>query len=434
MRWRIALLLCGVALVNYFERVNVSVAADPIMKAFHLTQTQMGRVFSAFVVGYAVFQIPGGMLADRFGPRRVLAWSIAFWGVFTFVTGAAGRVALLTGAGVLGALIVTRLLLGICEGPTFPAITRAVVSWFPPSERARANGVAITGISLGSFLTPPVVTWMISKLGWESCFFVSAAVSIVVAAAWALYARDIPTYRSAAAAPEPLTIPNRKPIPAAATARWSSPGPTLRNGNLWRLIASYTLHGYVAYVFIFWFYLYLLQVRKFGQAESAWLASVAWLFAAVMTIFAGYLSDRLILTRLGMDWGRRIVPMTCQAGAAVSLMVGARLENAYVAAGLLAFCTGLVMGVEGPYWASANQMSRGNVGLAGGLLNAGGNLGGLLSPALTPVIAAHFGWVHALDIAAVIALVAATSWLWVRPSKPSGVRLLSSANISRTCS
>ncbi|MCI0627528.1 MAG: MFS transporter [Acidobacteria bacterium] len=416
-RWKIACLLCGLAVVNYFQRVNISVAGDPIMKAFRLTQTQMGNVFSAFVLGYTLFQIPGGMLADRFGPRQVLGWAALSWGLFTFLTGAAGKISLLTGVSILNALIVLRFLFGLCEGPMFPASARAVANWFPLTERARANGLAITGVSVGSFLMPPLVSWMVLKLSWESSFFLSAAFSILIARAWFLCARDLPAQHWAVNALELKTIQKGMSRDIHPGSGSSSLLLSLRSGNLWRLVASYTLSGYVSYVFIFWFYLYLVQVRKFGQAESAWLTTVPWILAAFTTMVGGYLSDRLIMTRLGMDWGRRIVPMACQIGAAVFLTIGARVENGYVAAAVLSICTGLILGVEGPYWATANQISDKNVGFTGGLLNTGSNLGGVLSPTLTPFLAEHYGWVRALDFTGLVALGAALLWLSVSPSK-----------------
>ena len=159
-RWKIGGLLCTVAVVNFFQRVNISVAAASMMKDFHLTQTQMGSVFSAFVLGYTIFQVPGGMAADRFGPRNVLGWATASWALFTFLTGMIGKISVLTGVDVLNALIVLRFVFGICEAPMFPAGTRAVANWFPFSERARANGLVITGISIGSFLMPPLSSWL----------------------------------------------------------------------------------------------------------------------------------------------------------------------------------------------------------------------------------------------------------------------------------
>ena len=417
IRWKIGGLLCTGALVNYFQRVNISVAGDSIMKDFQLTQTQMGTVFSAFVLGYTLFQVPGGILADRFGPRRVLACAMATWGIFTFLSGMIGEISLLTGLSVLNALIALRFLFGIFQAPMFPTSTRTVTNWFPLSERARANGLAISGISLGSFLVPPLVSWMILRWSWQSSFYIASVSSLLLAVAWALYVRDYPSQHRGVNAAELNAIQAGAVLHSELTSRPPSIKCQLASGNLWRLVASYALDGYVAYVFVFWIFLYLKQVRHLSQAESVWLTTVPWILATLTTLGGGYLSDRLIKTGLGIDWGRRIVPMGCQVGAAIFLTIGARVENPYLAAGILAVCTGLILGVEGPYWASANQISGRKAGFTGGLMNTGANLGGVISPTLTPFIAQRFGWVHALDFASVVSLGAAALWLWISPSR-----------------
>jgi len=358
------------------------------------------------------------MLADRFGPRSVLGWATLSWALFTLLTGMISSMAALTGASVLGALIVLRFVFGVSQSPMFPAGTRAVANWFPLSERARANGLCITGISIGSFLMPPLVSWMVLNLSWERSFYVAAVAAILAAATWGWYVRDHPSHHWAVNAAE-LSLIRQYGSVAASPLDFAALRLQLCNGNLLRLVLSYTLNGYVSYVFVFWFYLYLVQVRHFGQAEGAWLTTVPWILAAATTFGGGWLCDRLITTRLGMDWGRRIVPMAGQIGAALFLSLGARVENGYVAAVVLAACTGLIMGVEGPYWATGNQISAKNLGFVGGLLNTGGNLGGVISPILTPLIAQHFGWVRALDFAGVVALGAAALWITVIPSHKS---------------
>lgn len=421
IRWKIAALLGLVAMVNFFLRVNISVAADSMMAVFRLTPTQMGSVFSAFLLGYTLFQIPGGILADRFGPRKVLTWAAVSWGLCTFLTGMVGKLASVAGVSVWAALIGLRFVFGICEGPMFPAGTRAVSNWFPLRERAQANGLCLTGISVGSFLMPPLVSWMVLNVGWEKSFYIAAASAGIVALAWASYARDRPSNHPLVSAAELSLIESEAETQRFPVLDLSALKAHLRNWNLWRLVLSYMLNGYVSYVFVFWFYLYLVQVRHIGRAESAWLTTIPWILAAITTFGGGCLSDRLILTRLGIDWGRRIVPIVCQVGAALFLALGARVENSYMATAILALCTGLILGVEGPYWATGNQISSRNVGFVGGLLNTGGNLGGVISPTLSPLIAQHFGWVHAFDFTALVALGAAALWLTVTPSQESGV-------------
>ncbi len=401
IRWKIAGLLCTVAIVNFFQRVNISVAATSIMQEFHLTQIEMGSVFSAFVLGYTIFQMPGGILADRFGPRKVLGWATLSWALFTVLTGLVGEISAITGVGVLNALIMLRFTFGICQAPMFPASGRAVANWFPLKERARGNGVAIAGISIGSFLMPPLVSWMVLNLSWQRSFFIASIFAVIVAIAWSIYARDYPDQHRSVNAAEKNYIYEDSSSPMNLRASSTSLKSQLRDRNLWLLVLSYLLSAYVSYVFIFWFYLYLVQVRHFGETESAWLTTIPWVLATITTLAGGYISDFLIT----------------QIGAGLFLVIGARVDSKYIAAGVLAICTGLIMGVEGPYWATANQISGKNTGFTGGMLNTGGNLGGVISPTLTPWIAQHFGWVNALNFTALVALCAAVLWMVVVPSK-----------------
>jgi ACS family glucarate transporter-like MFS transporter len=245
----------------------------------------------------------------------------------------------------------------------------------------------------------------------------ASLLSLIVAVVWSLYVRDYPYQHPVVNSLELCAIQGTAPKSPSSLVASPSIRSQLGNGNLWRLIISYTLQGYVGYVFIFWFYLYLVQVRHFGQAEGAWLTTLPWIIASMTTFGGGYLSDRLVKGKTGLDWGRRIVPMGCQVSAAIFLVIGARAANGYVAAVILAVCTALVLGAEGAYWASANQIAGKNAGFTGGLMNAGGNLGGVISPTMTPLLAQHFGWVHALDFAGVVAVGAAILWLWISPSQ-----------------
>src|SRR5262245_1075788 len=166
-RWKIGALLCAAALVNYFLRVNISIAGDPIMRQFQLSQTQLGTIFSAFLLGYTLFQIPGGLLADRLGPRLILAAAAVMWGTLTFLTGLGEWLSAALGVHVITVLIALRFLLGVSQAPMFPASGTVVARWFPARERAAGNGLAITGICVGSCLAPPLVSWMMGSLTWQ---------------------------------------------------------------------------------------------------------------------------------------------------------------------------------------------------------------------------------------------------------------------------
>jgi ACS family glucarate transporter-like MFS transporter len=173
------------------------------------------------------------------------------------------------------------------------------------------------------------------------------------------------------------------------------------------------LQGYLGYIFVFWFYLYLVQVRHFEVLKAASFTALPW----VATIFAiplgGILSDAAV-ARWGATWGRRSVPLVSLLAAAVFLVIGARTPNPMVAVASLTACTVLVLSTEGSFWATMTQLSGEHSGIAGGVMNFGSNLGGMVSPALTPWLAERIGWESALSLTAGLAVVAGLLWLKVR--------------------
>lgn len=186
-------MLAGLSLVSYALRTNISVTARLMMPELGLSNVQMGQVFSSFLIGYSLFQIPAGALGDRFGPRRVLAAAACWWGIATWLTGLLPG-ALAFGSGTLAVLLMVRFTLGVAEAPTYPVAGRAVANWFEPSERALANSLVITGLSLGSALTPPVISWVMTAFGWRAAMHASGTAAIVVALCWWAYARDSPSH------------------------------------------------------------------------------------------------------------------------------------------------------------------------------------------------------------------------------------------------
>jgi len=182
--------------------------------------------------------------------------------------------------------------------------------------------------------------------------------------------------------------------------------------NFWFLTASYTLQGYVGYIFIFWFFLYLVQVRKFELLQAAWLTTLPWILSLIVIPLGGVVSDWAV-KRWGSTWGRRIVPVPALALAGGLILFGAHTRSAIVAAASLTISTALVLVTEGPYWASMTQISGPHSGTGGGVMNFGCNLGGMISPVITPWLAARVGWEMALALAAVLAFVGAVLWLGI---------------------
>jgi ACS family glucarate transporter-like MFS transporter len=403
--WSIVAMLCATATASYICRVNVSTAGVLLMEEFNLTQVEMGRIFSAFLLGYALFQIPAGILADRIGARKVLMWASGFWVVTTVIQAAVGRGLLQTAtiSATVTIFLVCRFFLGIAEAPTYTAAGQGVSRWVLPRFQGRANGIVIASIGLGSALAPPLVSNVMVHWGWRAGILISALPALMVALIW-LRLPEPP-----AASPPAALQKNNVPAPGVIG--------NLRTSSFVLLTLSYTLQGYVGYIFVSWFYLYLVQERHFGLLSGAWMSSLPWMLSIVSIPVGGLISDRLSVGSLGQRWGRRFVPILGMALSGVLISIGAHTDSAVIAAISLAFATAFVLCVEGPFWTMMMNIAGPRSGSAGGIMNMGSNVGGLISPALTPVLAGYIGWENALHVAAGLAIIAALLWLGIRPAQ-----------------
>lgn len=393
----LVLLLFFTATASYLCRVNLSIVGALMMRELNFSQVDMGRIFSAFVVGYALFQIPTGALADRWGARRVLACAAFSWALVTLAIAGLRSWHALPISG-FSSLLVLRFLLGVGEAPTFPAAAQGVARWVDKLYRGTANGVVLAAIGAGSAIAPIILSRAMVQWGWRQALAFSALPALAVAAAWTCLR-------------EPCVTSGMESIPAVANAaKWK---PVSRSFVL--LVISYSLEGYVGYIFVFWFYLYLVQVRHFDLLRAGGLSSLPWFMSIVSIPLGGVISDWLIKGRLGPIWGRRTVPMFGLLASAICIFWGARTQHAYTAVACLSVATAAVLSVEGPFWAAMMQLSGRHSGTAGGVMNLGSNIGGLISPALTPVLAVSIGWTNALYVAAVIAAIAAALWLGISP-------------------
>jgi len=402
---RLVLLLMAVATAGYIGRVAVTVAAPGIMKEFGLSQAQMGTVFSAFLVGYTLLQVPSGALADRVNARRIFMALCLGWTLLSTLT------AFVAWRGYGLAMILPQLWLirgafGVIAAPTYPASGRTIAVTASPSMQARANSLVLSSVGAGSAVAPLLLAPVAGHYGWRISLLVAAAFSAVAGLLWGWFAPHRFNSREA------VSSQAFAKLDAAASSRTPSPRPFHSRG-FWFLCASYLLQGYLGYIFIFWFYLYLVQVRHFDVLKAAAFTALPW----VATIFAiplgGVLSDAAV-ARCGASWGRRIVPLVALCLAAIFLVIGARTSNAMVAVSALTACTVLVLCTEGPFWATMVQLSGERSGVAGGVMNFGSNLGGMISPALTPWLAEHIGWQSALTLTAALAVAAGLLWLGVR--------------------
>jgi len=417
VRWRIAGLLFAISVITYVDRVNISVTARQMMPALGLTDLQMGQVFSAFVLGYALCQLPGGWLGDRWGPRLVLTFAIVWWSCFTALTAVAATLPWASVVGVLGSLIAVRFLVGVGEAAALPNFNRTVANWLAPHERGLGIGIAIGGIGVGSAMTPPLTAWIMVNFGWQTAFYAAAVVGLVVAGCWYGYATDRPADHPHVNAAEAALIAGGDAATARqepdARATWRA---IARMPAVWWLVLSYTCLGYVAYVYMSWFYLYLVNVRGFGVLRGAIFASAPFIAMAVFCPLGGWATDYLTVRR-GRPAGRSWPGGSGMILAGVCIVAGAFTEHAFLAIALLSLGAGWLYFSVGAYWSSTVDLSKDHAGALSGLMNTGANLGGVLSPTVTPWLAHHLGWGPALAAAAVVAMLGGVLWLKITPGE-----------------
>jgi len=266
LRWLLVAWMFAISATAYLDRVNISIAGPILQKEFDLSNTQLGWVFSAFVIGYALFQVPGGRLVDRYGPRRTLLIATIWWAVFTSLTAMAP-------SGVAGALLIllsVRLALGLGEAVVYPSSNRLVSKWIPTAERGVANGVIFAGVGIGAGVTPPMVTYILTHYGWHWTFWISALIGLVIGGVWFFIARDEPEQHPWVTAEEVRTIEAGLPVAATTTnapaLRWTQ---LARSRSVMAMSLSYFTYGYTAYIYFTWFFIYLTKVRGMDLKSSA---------------------------------------------------------------------------------------------------------------------------------------------------------------------
>jgi ACS family glucarate transporter-like MFS transporter len=406
IRWTIASLVGIFAFVSYVLRMNISVAAELMMPDLGLTKTQMGEIFSSFLVGYAIFQVPAGKMGDVIGPRLTLTLAALLWGCATVLTGFAPNV---FGAGTLAillALATVRFLLGAAEAATFPVGSRAIRNWTPPSERAFGNAFMMAGSASAAAISAPLISWLMLHVGWHAAFYLTSILAFAIALVWYLTATDYPAQHNRVSHDEFEKIGT---FSSHAADHYSSMLQLLRDRNILFLSLSYTCEGYVLFIFVFWLYIYLVEVRGFSMLNGGLVASLPWLTALICTPLGGLACDRISKVR-GRFAGARAVIMMGYGLSGVLLFVAAKSSGRLAAVTALCISVGGLYFAEPAFWATAVHLSRENAGTVSGLMNTAGILGGVISTSITPIIVHHFGWLPALGSGAAVAILCTVSW------------------------
>ncbi len=401
----------ALAMLLYVDRVCISTAQAPITSELKLSDTEFGWALSAFALGYAMCQTPMGMIADRFGPRLVLATVVAFWSVFTGLTG------LVTG---LAALLVVRFLFGAGEAGAFPGLARASFSWVPMRERGIVQGIVFSGGRLGAAFALPTIAWMVESLGWRPTFVVLMLVGVAWAVVWFVWVRDDP-------ADHPHISPGERELIIAARQQSGESADKreaillselVGSTNMWLLMGQYFSSNFTFFFCLSWLFPYLKRTYDLDAVSAGWYASAPFISGALGNVCAGWLVDRIY--RQGR-WrlSRQAPAMLGFALAAGGLAAGAAMDTAAGAVGWLCVA---VFGADmtlSPSWAVCVDIGRRHSGAVSGTMNMAGNLGSFLTSLAFPYLLAWTGSSAAFFyVAAGLNLLAIVLWGTVRPEQP----------------
>ena len=414
VRWILVFWLFVLSAVAFLDRVNLSIAGLSIAAEYHISDVQLGRIFSALLVGYTLFQAPAGWLADRLGSRRVLTIGVVWWGFFTALTASLPTQIPFA----LGALMCVRFLLGAGEAVMFPASNQFTSRWIPTGERGLANGLIFAGVGVGAGVTPPMVTWVVLHHGWRASFWVCAVIGVLAGLVWFAISRDTPEEHSSVSRNELATIRAGLTISenggeAVASTPW---GKILTSRNVWAAAASYFSFGYVAWIFFSWFYIYLAKVRGLNLKTSAFYAMLPFLAMAACCFLGGLINDMVTWAK-GKRAGRCGIAVVAMALAAIFLVLGARTESARFASVILAGGAGALYLAQSSFWAVTADIGGKSSGSVSGFVNMGAQLGGVVTSAITPVIANFLGWQAPFIVAAVLCALGSVAWLFVDPER-----------------
>jgi sugar phosphate permease len=362
----VLLLLCVMYFITYVDRVNMNTAIVVIREEMSLTTFQVGLLASAFAYPYLIFQVIGGWVGDRFGPRNVLFVSGLIWAGATILTGFAWG---------LTSLFVMRLLLGLGEGATFPTATRAMRNWMSPKDFGFGQGITHSFARFGNFVTPPLVAMLILAVSWRGAFVVLGLVSLVWVVVWYWYFRDDPKEHKGITPEELARLPAAGPKGARAKVPW---GPLVR--RIAPVTLTYFCYGWCLWTYLNWIPLYFRNQHGLELTDAAIFSAGVFFGGVVGDTVGGLLSDGILHRTKNIRFARLSITVIGLLGAFLSLVPLLFTRDVFTAAFCLSSGFFFAELVIGPMWAIPMDIAPKYAGTASGLMNTGSAFAAIVSP------------------------------------------------------
>ena len=396
--------------INYLDRSNLAIANSAVAADLNLSSVQMGYILSAFGWTYAILQIPGGILADKFGPRVLYAFCLVTWSIATMLLGLARGFGMLFGF---------RLAIGSFEAPSYPINNRVVTSWFPDNERAAAIAIYVSGQFIGLAFFSPILAMILTAYGWQRMFLITGVIGLVWGVVWYMFYRDPLDHRKVskeeldhieqgggllkgkvddATKSQPWTLENLKKV--------------FSNTTLWGVYIAQFCMNAILYFFLTWFPTYLVKARGLEFVKSGFLGSIPFLAACAGLLLSGFISDNLVKKGWSVAMARK-VPIIIGMIISISI-VGPNYtsETTWVIFFLSLAFFGAGMALIS--WVFVSILSPKHlVGLTGGVFNFMGNLASIIVPIVIGYLVAGGSFEPALTFIGVLGFIGAMSYIFL---------------------
>lgn len=403
VRWGVITLLFFATTINYLDRTNLSVALPKIAQNFHWGPAAVGAISSAFLLSYALLQVPVGALIDRLGTKVTYIWSVIIWSLASMATAIANS---------FGMLYVFRLILGVGEAPAFPAATKTAADWIPRKQRGIATGFFTAGVNMGSAVALPLVAWIVTDFGWKTSFVVTGLIGFVWLIFWLVFYKDRNVNPRVNEAERALIEAGTE---NAAVEEQKVPfGQLLARKSTWGLVLGYFCQIYIMYVFITWLPSYLVSARHMSLLKTGIYGMLPFMFGAVFAFLGGVVSDKWVRANrngrkyamvIGLLFGAAVIPAVFVSAWAWALVFLTIAESG-------------IMFSNGAAWGACSEIApRGQTASVASMQNFGGNVGGYLAPLITGILVQASGnFVFALVLSGVIAVLGAIFYFTLLPA------------------
>ena len=412
VRWKLMyLIIFPLTFIMSLDRTNIVVSAPVIQKHFHFSLVSMSLILSSFAWTYAFLQIPGGIVSERLGSRKALAFADLWWSVWTVLTAVGFSVASFVGI---------RGLLGVGQAADWSASVNSIKRWFPRQERARANSILLGGLYLGPIIGGPLTVAVVTGLGWRWSFYIYGVAGAIMGLLWWVYYRDRPRQHPTITTEEVTYIEAGYDAKVPRdVARWRDWGRFIGNYRFWAFGFQYFFLILIQSFYTTWLPTYLVKARGFSLKSMGYASSLPWVALFIMVFVIGSWQDR-VLARTGSKLRAR-TPFAVSGFvlAAAFLIIGSQITVSWLMMLCFMVSLGSVAMVQVSIWPSCTDLGGNMTGSVTGWVNFWGNFAGALGPVFTAILVSLTdNWGESLLVMALAALVGAGLWLLVRPDRP----------------